>query len=174
MYDTMRAPRWIRLLDGSRTWGSLDVSPSRYGVTRHRLVVFPPGLTTDDRRLLRLWRSWPIWGTITWLALEILLIPTIGSGAALAISTGIALGGGAAAMAMTNGTRTRVRTLAVVRMVGFDDKIAAERYAELYSLADVLAAADRKLADGEFSTVEHEAVVWRVYDCMALAAAIQS
>jgi hypothetical protein len=164
---------WLRLLDGRRTWGSLDVSPSHYGLTRHRLVVFPPSLSRDERRLLRLWRSWPIWATITWLVLEMLLIPAIGSGSALAISTGVSLGAGAVLIAMTSATRARVRTLAVVRMVGFDDKIAAERYAELYSLADVLAAADRKLADGEFSTVEHEAVVWRVYDCMPLTATAQ-
>jgi hypothetical protein len=174
MYDTMHAPRWLRMLDGRRTWGSLDVSPSRYGVTRHRLVVFPPGISPEDRRLLRLWRSWPIWGTITWLVSEMLLIPTIGSGTALAISTAVALGAGAVIMAMTSATRTRVRTLAVVRMVGFDDKIAAERYTELYALADMLAAADRKLAEGELSSVEHESVVWHVYDCMAVAAAVQA
>jgi hypothetical protein len=59
-------------------------------------------------------------------------------------------------------------------MVGFDDKIAAERYTELYALADMLAAADRKLAEGELSSVEHESVVWHVYDCMAVAAAVQA
>ena len=162
---------WLRLLDGRRTWGSLDVSPSRHGLTRHRLVVFPPGLSQDERRLLRLWRSWPIWATITWLVLQMLLTPAIGPGSALAISTGLSLGAGAVLMAKTGATRTRVRTLSVVRMAGFDDKIAAERYAEIYALAEVLAAADRKLAEGEFSTVDHEAVVWRVYGCIPLAAA---
>jgi hypothetical protein len=164
---------WLRVFNGRRTWGSLDVSPSRYGLTRHRLVVFPPSLSRDERRLLRLWRSWPIWATMTWLVLEMLLIPAIGSGSALAISTGVSLGAGAVLMAMTSATRTRVRTLSVMRMAGFDDKIAAERCTELYALAEVLAAADRKLTEGEFSTVDHEAVVWRVYDSMPLAAAAQ-
>ena len=83
----MHAAGWRRLLDGGRTWGSLDVSPSRYGVTRHRLVVFPPGISSDERVLLRLWRAWPIWATLMWLVMEMFLVPAIGSGAAVAIST---------------------------------------------------------------------------------------
>ena len=37
---------WSRLLDGDRVWGSIDILPSRYrisryGVSRYRLVVSP-------------------------------------------------------------------------------------------------------------------------------------
>jgi hypothetical protein len=170
MNDTLHQPRWRRLLDGGRTWGALDVSPGCYGVTRHRLVVFPPGISPDERMLLRLWRSWPIWGTLTWLTLEIVMVPAIGPGPALAVFTGGCLGTGALAMALTGPTRTRVRTLTVVRMVGFDDPVVRERLAELYTLADELAEADRRLAAGESNSVEHEAVVWRVYDHLATAA----
>jgi hypothetical protein len=159
MSDTLHQPRWRRLLDGGRTWGALDVSLSRYGVIRHRLVVFPPGLSPDERMLLRVWRSWPIWGTLTWLTLQTVLMNTIGPGPAFATSTGVCLGSGAVAMAMTGATRCGVRTLTVVRMV--------ERYSELYALAEELAEADRRLAAGESTCVEHEAVVWRVYDHMA-------
>ncbi|MBB5162686.1 DUF6611 family protein [Mycobacterium sp. AZCC_0083] len=167
MSDTLHQPRWRRLLDGGRTWGALDVSLSRYGVIRHRLVVFPPGLSPDERMLLRVWRSWPIWGTLTWLTLQTVLMNTIGPGPAFATSTGVCLGSGAVAMAMTGATRCGVRTLTVVRMVGFDDPLAIERYSELYALAEELAEADRRLAAGESTSVEHEAVVWRVYDRMA-------
>lgn len=166
----MHEPRWRRVLDSGRTWGSLDVAPSRYGVTRHRLVVFPPGISPDERILLRLWRSWPIWGTVTWLALETVLVDTIGPGPALAISSGACLGGGAVALAMTGPTRGKVRTLTVVRMAGVDDALTADLCTELYQLADELADADRRLAHGELTTVGHEAVVWRVYDHMAAAA----
>jgi hypothetical protein len=37
-------------------------------------------------------------------------------------------------------------------------------------LACDLGEADRRRAAGEISTVEHEAVVWRVYDHMAVPA----
>jgi hypothetical protein len=170
MNDTLHQPRWRRLLDGGRTWGALEVSPSRYGVIRHRLVVFPPGLSPDERMLLRAWRSWPIWGTLTWLTLEIFLMNTIGPGPAFATSTGVYLGSGAVAMAMTGPTRSGVRTLTVVRMAGFDDPLIVERHSELYALADELAEADRSLAAGESTTVDHEAVVWRVYDHMGASA----
>jgi hypothetical protein len=167
MNDTPHQPRWRRLLDGGRTWGALDVSPSRYGVTRYRLIVFPPGISPDERMLLRLWRSWPIWGTLAWLALEMFLVPAMGPGAAFATSTGLCAGAGGLAMALTGSTRTRVHMLSVVRMAGFDDAMANERLAALYALADELAEADRRLAAGESNSVVHEAVVWSVYDRLA-------
>jgi hypothetical protein len=157
-------PRWRRLIDGGRTWGSLGISPSRYGVTRHHLVVFPPGLSPDERVLLRLWRSWPIWGTLTWLTLEMFLVPTVGSDSAFAISTFIAVGAGLVVMAMTGANRARVRTLTVVRMAGYPDPGSTEAWDELYTLACQLGEADRARDAGEMSTVEHEAVVWQVYD----------
>lgn len=169
MNDTLHQPRWRRLLDGGRTWGSLDVSPSRYGVTRHRLVVFPPGISADERLLLRLWRSFPFWGSVTWLLLETFLVNTIGPAAALTVSSAVCLGAGATLAARTGATRGHVRTLSVVRMAGFHDELATDRYAELYDLAHELAEADRRLGAGELSTVEHEAAVWRVYECLAPA-----
>ena len=53
---------WLRLLDGERPWGSLVVQPDRFGVTRYRLVVFPPGISEPERRWVRLARGWPMWG----------------------------------------------------------------------------------------------------------------
>ena len=44
MSTTAQGTRWHRLIDGDRTWGSLAISSTRYGVTRYRLVMFPPGL----------------------------------------------------------------------------------------------------------------------------------
>ncbi|HYO03582.1 MAG TPA: DUF6611 family protein [Mycobacterium sp.] len=170
MNDSTHEPRWRQLLDGGHTWGSLAVSPRRYGVTRYRLVVFPPGISAEDRMLLRAWRAWPVWGITLFLALEILLVPAIGSGAALGISTVAFLGTGAAVMAMAGATRGGVRTLAAVRMAGADDTLIAERFAELCSLADDLARADRALADGEIGAVEHELLIWRVYDRMPAGA----
>jgi uncharacterized protein DUF6611 len=158
---------WRRWLDGGHTWGSLDVSLSRYGVTRYRLVVFPPGILAEDRMLLRAWRTWPAWGVAAFLILEILLVPSMSPGAALATSTGVLLGSGAVLMAMTATFRAGVRTLTVTRMAGARERDEAERLVRLQALTRELAFADRRLADGEISTVEHEAVVWDVYDRLA-------
>src|ERR1700709_2459043 len=48
---------WALVLDGRHGWGSLDISPTRHGVTRYQLVVFPPGIDMVERRLLRAWRE---------------------------------------------------------------------------------------------------------------------
>ncbi|HEX2402769.1 MAG TPA: DUF6611 family protein, partial [Mycobacterium sp.] len=45
---------WSRLLDGDRAWGSLEIRPDRFGVTRYRLVVFPPGIDDAERRRVRM------------------------------------------------------------------------------------------------------------------------
>ncbi|HEY4331450.1 MAG TPA: DUF6611 family protein [Ilumatobacteraceae bacterium] len=63
--------------------------------------------------------------------------------------------------------------MSVVRMAGFDDQAVADLYTEMYEMAIELAEADNALAAGELSTVEHEAVVWRVYDRMAIPLQVQ-
>ncbi|MEU0494623.1 DUF6611 family protein [Mycobacterium sp. NPDC006124] len=169
MNDTTTTPLWRRLLDGGHSWGSLEVSPSRYGVTRYRLVVFPPGLSPDDRALLRIWRAWPTWGMATFLALEILLVPAIGPVAALWISSTVFLGGGAVMMAMTAPYRGGVRTMVAIRHSGVHDPQAAEQFLEFYVVAHELIEADHALAADAMEPVEHEVAVWRAYDRIARA-----
>jgi len=172
--DTTTTPRWRRLLDGGHTWGSLEVSPTRYGITRFRLVVFPPGISSDDRVLLRIWRAWPTWGMATFLILEILLVPAIGAVAALWISATVFLGAGALVMARTTGSRGHVRTMTTIRRAGVDDPVAAEQFLEFYVLAHELAEADGRLAAGKIQPVEHEMLVWRVYDRMAATGRVRA
>jgi hypothetical protein len=157
----------FRLLDGRRTWGSFDVYPSRYGVTRYRLVVFPPGISQDERRLLRGWRTWPLWGTALFLAAQIWLTNTTTTAWALAVSTALWLFTGAAAFALAGGTRTRVHTLIALSMNGVRDDAAASRLAQMRTLAAVLLAADEQRAEGELAEHEHEAICWRVYERIA-------
>ena len=45
----------------------------RYGVRRYRLIIYPAGTTTADRRLARLWRGWPISGAVLGLLAVMLL-----------------------------------------------------------------------------------------------------
>ncbi|MCV7419408.1 hypothetical protein H7K45_02540 [Mycobacterium yunnanensis] len=172
MNDTTTTPRWRRLLDGGHSWGSLEVSPTRYGVTRYRLVVFPPGISADDRARLRIWRAWPTWGMATFLVLEILLVPAVGPVAALWISSIVFLGGGLAMMLTTAAYRGGVRTMIVIRRAGVHDPQAAERFVEFYVLAHELIEADRAFGAGETQPVGHELAVWRAYDRMAVRAPV--
>src|SRR5258707_12438425 len=64
---------WLRLLDGDRPWGSIDIRPDRFGVTRYRLVVYPPGISESERRRVRVARGWPLWGALVWCICEIFM-----------------------------------------------------------------------------------------------------
>ena len=78
---------WSRLLDGDRAWGSIEVRPDRFGVTRYRLVVFPPGISEPERRRVRVARGWPMWGALVWVFCEISLSDLTGPVTALVTST---------------------------------------------------------------------------------------
>lgn len=156
-----------RLVDGRHTWGDLEISDGRYGVSRYRLVVYPPWLSRDQRIPLRLLRTYPMWGLALWVTLEVILMARISPGDALAISTLAALTAGAVAFAMAGSARAAVRTLTVVRMTGVRDVDILAKHLEFRLLAKRLLHADARRATGEMSAVEHEAEVWRVYDAMA-------
>jgi hypothetical protein len=162
-----RARWWLRLLDSGPIWGALEMFPSRYGVTRYRLVVYPPGTSAEERRGLRLSRAWPVCGAFVWLALMIVLSVTTTPFAALGLSTLLYLGGGAVLCAMTGSTRAQVRTINAVLMDGRNDALTITLFAELKSLVSVLGHADSQRERGEISALDHEAIWWRVYDRMA-------
>jgi hypothetical protein len=145
----------------------LDVVAGRYGVTRYRLVVFPPGISRDQRILLRIWRAYPLWGIAVWLVAEIALMPTVGPGVAFAVSTGLCVLAGLVAMALAGDTRGEVRAMTVLRIVGVNDAASAEHFDELCALAHLLTDADARHAAGTLSGVEHESAVWWVYERMA-------
>lgn len=166
MSKSTRTPLIRRLFDGGRTWGSLQMSVSRYGTMRYRLVVFPPGTSRDERIALRLWRSFPGWGVAAWLVADVVLTSVTSPTVAFVLATATCLAAGATVMARTNHTRGHVRTLTVVWMLGVNDPVAAPRLDQLRELAELLINADAGLAAGELSQVDHEAQVWRVYDRM--------
>jgi len=85
---------WLRLLDGDRPWGSLDIRPDRFGVTRYRLVVYPPGISQSERRRVRVARGWPLWGALVWVMCEIFMNTMTTPWIALALSTATCLGSG--------------------------------------------------------------------------------
>ncbi|WP_407663898.1 DUF6611 family protein [Mycolicibacterium sarraceniae] len=100
---------WV--LDGERSWGSIDVQPGECGTLRHRLVVFPPSITGTERRLLRLSRAWPVWGAALWLMSEVCLSSALRPWAAFGISTMVYLGIEAALIRRVGALRPQARTL---------------------------------------------------------------
>lgn len=162
-----QTPLLSRLLDGEQRWGSIDVANGRYGVTRYRLVVYPPGLSREERITLRIWRSFPTWGQALWVTVEIACMAVLSPGLSFAISTSTTLIAGAVPMVLAGHTRGRVRTLTVTRAVGVVDPEGLTQLHRLRELAGRLTDADARRADGAMSAVAHEAEVWRVYEELA-------
>ena len=155
------------LVDGARTWGSFDVQSDRFGVTRYRLTVYPPGISAAQRRRLRVWRGWPIWGAALWLLAELILTQMVDPWPALAISTVTVLGAGAAAWWRAGGLGAQVRIRAVSVLRGYDDAQSRAAADEISTFAQALAVADICLASGVITAVDHEVMWWRVYGRLA-------
>jgi hypothetical protein len=162
---------WLRLLDGEWPWGSLDIRPDRFGMTRYRLVVYPPGISESERRRVRVARGWPLWGVLVWVMCETFLSNVTGPLTALTVSTAAWLGSGLAAFAMAGAPRGRVRAMAAMVMAGYHDPVSAAARDRLEELAATLMRADDRLAGGQISATQHEMAWWQVYDQMSPIAA---
>jgi hypothetical protein len=158
---------WLRLLDGDRPWGSIDIRPDRFGVTRYRLVVYPPGISESERRRVRVARGWPLWGALVWVICEIFFNNLTGPWTALTFSTVACLGSGLVAFAMAGAPRTRVRTIAATVMAGYHSPFSVAARDRLELMAATLTEADERLASGDISVLQHEMVWWQVYDRMS-------
>jgi len=160
---------WSRLLDGDRAWGSIEIRPDRFGVTRYRLVVFPPGISDAERRQVRVARGWPLWGALVWILCEIWLSHVTGPVTALVTSTAVYLGLGLVATTRAGDARRQVRTMGVMVMAGHHDPVSSALLHKLDTLAGALLEADELLARGDISPTAHEMAWWRVYNQMAPA-----
>jgi hypothetical protein len=163
-----RLQRWsAHVLDGENRWGFVRAQIDRFGVTRYRLVVYPPGITADERRRLRFWRGSPIWGSALWVLLEICLQRLTGSWTALAFSSAAVIVAAGFARSMVGEAPWRVRASGAVTIAGYPDAAALAAREKLLALATTLLDADERLDDGRISPLEHEALWWSVYDQLA-------
>ena len=154
------------LLDHGPVWGSFTIYPARYGVTRYRLVVFPPGISAAERRMLRVWRAWPLWGAALWVGLQIGGAVVGMPETALIGGTMLVIAAGAMTFALTGEARMQVRSVWAISMAGYRHAEVDRRYAMLRVMARALDRADMDLEEGRISPAEHEARWWRAYDAM--------
>lgn len=161
-------------MNTSGIWGSFTVYPARFGVTRYHLVVFPPGISAPQRRALRLWRAWPLWGAALWVGLQVGGSLVGMPETALIGGTMLVIGCGAMAFALTGEMRWQVRSRWAVSMAGYSDRELDDRYRTLKAMAHTLDLADLALSEGRISPVAYEARWWAVYDALAETAAPDS
>jgi hypothetical protein len=155
---------WWRLVDGAYSWGSIFVCPDRMGVTRYQLVIYPPGISETERRRLRVWRGWPAWGALLWIASYSILTEPIGPRTALVLSTAAYLGTGVLALMRAGDVRARVHTMRATVMSGYPDPPSRDACRKLQTLAATLIEADQHRQLGLISPIEYEMTWWRVYD----------
>ena len=141
-------------------------TPSRYGVTQQQLIVYPPGITSTDRRWLRAWRGFPIWGGLLWIVLQVVVSYAMAPWPAIGVTSAVCGGAGAAVFAMAAGNRRQVRTLnACVSTPNAPELVSGQR--RLRILAKTLLTAHAHYGRGELSAVDYEQIWWYVYDAMA-------
>jgi hypothetical protein len=158
---------WRRFVDGDAPWGAFDVWPDRFGSTRFRLTVYPPGISLRERRMLRVWRGWPAWGGLLWAVGVIALAAVLPTWIALVLSTAVYLGSGVAAFSMAGDSRRHVRTAIATVAVGFYHPAAYREARYLQDLAQRLTSADIERRAGTLTPVAYEVTWWQVYNGVA-------
>ncbi|MCV7127336.1 MULTISPECIES: DUF6611 family protein [Mycolicibacterium] len=158
-----------RVLDGDAQWGSLTIQPDRFG-TRYHLVVYPPGITATERRRVRIWRGWPLWGALLWILSQMVLIRHLDPWSALFASAGLVVVTAATACAMAGPARARVHTLAATLLPRQYDPVSKALCTTMHQLARTLREADSQRAQGVMSPAQFEMTWWRVYNEMAVVA----
>lgn len=156
---------WFRLLDGAQSWGSFDAMAGRYGLRRYRLIVFRPGISAADRRLLRLWHGWPLGGaTVTMLAVILLGDPMASIRTTLLVAAAVYLTVGAVLFVLTAAARADVRSMSLVLLANQLGPDQRRRYAEWEGLVCLLTRAEDLLKAGAIDLTQHEALWWQAYD----------
>jgi hypothetical protein len=137
----------------------------RYGLWRYRLVVFRPGLSAADRRLIRLSRGWPLGGaTLAMLAVILLGDSVAAARTTLFVAACVYLGVCAVLFVLTAGARAGVRSMSLVLFAGQVGPHERRRYAEWEMLVDLLTRADAMLDAGAIDATQHEALCWQAYN----------
>lgn len=147
---------------GSR-WGSLAGGPVRVGGRQYHLVVFPPGTDDRDRRLLRLWRAWPVGGVLLALAALVVLRGPVGLPAALVVAPVVFLG---PLLWLRHTLRRQRRDLVVVHadyLYGTGTPEDLVRCKRLVALGTRLIDAERAFDNGELSPVDFQRIWGEVH-----------
>jgi hypothetical protein len=136
---------------------------------RYRLVIFPPGISTADRRLLRLWRGWP-WGGGTLALLAAMFLGD--TGLSLLIVAATYVGITAALFVMTADVRAGTRSRSLVLLSAELDSFERQRYAEWEKRVALLTCADHMLNSGAITPTQHELIWWQAYDSLEAPARV--
>lgn len=158
------------LREGKYRWGTIEaaspVDVGRRGWGRYRLVVFPPGTNSAERRALSFRRRWPLVGAVIGIVAETVLTNFL----PIALVTVVVLGGYAAGIIgsflATRQFHGRILTVnAVMTVVGGDTRLFGQAGLLNASLA-TLDELDRALDAGELTEIQYELGWAAVYNAI--------
>lgn len=152
----------------------MTIRPDRWGGTSYRIVVYPPGITEAQRRRVRLWRGWPLWGAVLFLPALMVSARLTDPLTGLALATAGYLAAGAITFVRAGDIRTKVRAAEVFVPGSNSDISALVSSRVIRSLGTAMTDADQRARAGVISPTEFEATWWRIYDRLTPAAIVDA
>lgn len=147
--------------DRHRIWGASDSDAGRYGCAHLTLRIFPPDITTSERRRWRLLHLWPVSGLVIAVLSSTLLVPFAGLESALLIGLIVWL---LPLVALWLSVGTFSERIHELTSHGGRDGSHDARWNEIDVLVHDLDAADEDLAEGRITAREHRDRWQRAYD----------
>jgi hypothetical protein len=155
-------------------WGSFEVndpvSARRSGMKRYHLEILPPGTNSAERRQLRRFRQWRLWGALVALVGQFLIGETLHSWQAPLYIAFAYLAGLAFGLQLTRRVRSAIHSLNVgAILVGGSTFVEGDIWL-LENCVSEFEALDRNRLESSIGPVEYEAGWARLYARLAPAA----
>jgi Family of unknown function (DUF6611) len=147
---------------GTHSWGSLQGGHVRHGESHYRLVLFPPGCSSRERLLLRIWLSWPVAGAAA-VVVMLMLNDTVGTAVAALGAAAVYAAGFLWLRHRLARHRPQVCVLHAEYLDGVGTRSDQRRCEQLLAYATALTAAESAALRGELSPVDFEHLWGLVY-----------
>lgn len=142
----------------------MDIRPQRWGSVAYRIVLYPPGISAEERRRVRIWRGFYAWGTAWWLAATAMLSGFTEPWAAATVASATTLLFGAGAFRRAGSVRNRVRTADVTVPLPNSDRALLTLARHVQEVGTAMVRADRRLREGQITAADHEVIWHRAYE----------
>ena len=155
-------------------WGSFEandpLSARRTGMKRYHLEVFPPGTNATERRELRRFRQWRVWGALIALALDFIIASTWRGWQVPLLIAVVYIAGLMIGLQLTKRVRRAIRNVYVATIRVGGSTVVEGDIVELESCVSELETLDRDRSVSAIGPLEYEAAWARIYARLAPAA----
>ncbi|WP_411699482.1 DUF6611 family protein [Conyzicola sp.] len=162
----LRAMR-TRVLEGDQLWGRVDVASSARSLcARYRVVVYPPGTNSAERRQLTFYRNWPVAGALIAMAAMVAAGVLVSSTSAVAVAICVYLAGFVVGGSRSRLLRERCRTVEAGFLFQPDATLSAGRPDLLAATMRQFHALDLARHAGAVDAAQYEARWAEIYNTL--------